>query len=39
MLDWIDDHSTFLWITTAVSIVVLVASFFLVPFVVGRIRP
>jgi hypothetical protein len=39
MLDWIGDHSTLLWITGAVSLVVLVASFFLAPLVVARIRP
>lgn len=39
MLDWMGDHSTLLWIAGATSIAVLVASVFLVPFAVSRIRP
>jgi hypothetical protein len=39
MLDWIDDHKTLLWSLSAASAAVLVASFFLIPLVVARIRP
>lgn len=39
MLDWIREHSTILWISSAASLAVIVASCFFVPYVVARIRP
>jgi hypothetical protein len=39
MLNWIQDNQTLLWVLSGSSIVLLVASFFLVPFAVSRIRP
>lgn len=39
MLKWIDEHQALLWSLSAASLAVLVASFFLIPFVVARIRP
>lgn len=38
MLDWIMDHQALLWWLSAASVAVFVASFFLVPFVVARMR-
>lgn len=39
MLQWIDDHKTLLYWLSSASIVVLVASMFIIPAVVARIRP
>jgi hypothetical protein len=39
ILDWIADHSTLVWAASGASVAVLVASFFLIPFAVARIRP
>lgn len=39
MLDWIKDNQALLWWMSAISIAVLIASFFLIPLVVARIRP
>lgn len=39
MIEWIDAHSMLLWLSSAISFAVLVGSFFLVPFLVSRIRP
>lgn len=38
VLDWIKDNQSLLWWLSAASVAVLVASFFLIPFVVVRIR-
>lgn len=39
MIEWIGDHSLLLWLSSVISFAVLVGSFFLVPFLVSRIRP
>ena len=38
LLDWIKDHQALLWWLSAASVAVFVASFFLVPFAVSRMR-
>jgi hypothetical protein len=39
MVEWINENKTLLWLLSAASIVVLIASIFLIPMVVSRIRP
>lgn len=39
MLDWIKDHQALLWSLSGASVAVLIASIFIMPFVVARIRP
>ena len=39
MLDWIKEHQAILWSLSSASVAVIVASIFIMPLVVARIRP
>ena len=39
MFEWMSENKALLWSLSAASFAVLIASFFLIPFVVARIRP
>ena len=39
MLDWLDDHQAILWSLAAASLAIFIASLFIMPAIIVRIRP